>query len=50
VAKRHHKPRKLRLLIVAYESPNRLGLINLNGRVVAPPTEPVVAGQAECRR
>jgi group II intron reverse transcriptase/maturase len=36
VAKRHHKPRGYGWLMVAYESPNRMGLINLNGRVVAP--------------
>jgi group II intron reverse transcriptase/maturase len=36
VAKRHHKPRSYGWLMVAYESPNRMGLINLNGRVVAP--------------
>ena len=36
VAKRHRTPHPLRLEIVAYESPNRMGLINLNGRVVAP--------------
>jgi RNA-directed DNA polymerase len=36
VAKRHHKPRSYGWLMVAYESPNRIGLINLNGRVVAP--------------
>ena len=36
VAKRHKKPRSYGWLMVAYESPNRMGLINLNGRVVAP--------------
>jgi RNA-directed DNA polymerase len=36
VAKRHRKPRSYGWLMVAYESPNRMGLINLNGRVVAP--------------
>jgi group II intron reverse transcriptase/maturase len=36
VAKRHRKPRSYGWLMVAYESPNRIGLINLNGRVVAP--------------
>ncbi len=36
VAKRHRKPRSYGWAMVAYESPNRMGLINLNGRVVAP--------------
>ena len=36
VAKRHRKPRSFGWLMVAYESPNRMALINLNGRVVAP--------------
>lgn len=36
VAKRHKKPRSYGWLMAAYESPNRMGLINLNGRVVAP--------------
>jgi RNA-directed DNA polymerase len=36
VAKRHRTPRSHGWPIVAYESPNRIGLINLNGRVVAP--------------
>jgi hypothetical protein len=36
--------------VVAYESPNRMGLINLNGRVIGPTTQPDVAGKAECRR
>jgi group II intron reverse transcriptase/maturase len=36
VAKRHHRSRSYGWLMVAYESPNRMGLINLNGRVVAP--------------
>lgn len=36
VAKRHKKPRSYGWLRVAYQSPDRIGLINLNGRVVAP--------------
>lgn len=36
VAKRHKKPRSYGWLMAAYESPNRMGLINLNGRVIAP--------------
>jgi RNA-directed DNA polymerase len=36
VAKRHKKPRSYGWLRVAYQSPDRLGLINLNGRVIAP--------------
>jgi len=27
-----------------------MGLINLNGRVIATTTQPAVAGKAECRR
>jgi RNA-directed DNA polymerase len=36
VAKRRRKPRSYGWRMVAYESPTRMGLINLNGRVVAP--------------
>jgi group II intron reverse transcriptase/maturase len=36
VAKRHHLPKSYGWKMVAYESPNRMGLINLAGRVVAP--------------
>ena len=35
VAKRHRKPRSYGWLMAAYESPNRMGLINRNGRVAA---------------
>ena len=35
VAKRHKRAR-VRLAVVAYQSPDRLGLISLNGTVVAP--------------
>ena len=36
VAKRHHRPRRYGWLAVVHGSPNHMGLINLNGRVVAP--------------
>ena len=36
VAKRHRAPTRYGWKLVAYESPNRMGLIILNGRVVAP--------------
>jgi group II intron reverse transcriptase/maturase len=36
VAKRHRAPTRYGWRLVAYESPNRMGLINLNGRVIAP--------------
>jgi RNA-directed DNA polymerase len=36
VAKRHRAPTRYGWKLVAYESPNRIGLINLNGRVIAP--------------
>jgi RNA-directed DNA polymerase len=36
VAKRHRAPTRYGWKLVAYESSNRMGLINLNGRVIAP--------------
>jgi group II intron reverse transcriptase/maturase len=36
VGKRHKRGRGYGLKVVAYQSPNRLGLINLNGTIVAP--------------
>jgi RNA-directed DNA polymerase len=36
VAKRHRAPTRYGWKLVAYQSPNRIGLINLNGRVIAP--------------
>ena len=36
VAKRHKRRRGYGWKVVAYQSPNRLGLINLNGTIVAP--------------
>jgi RNA-directed DNA polymerase len=36
VAKRHRAPTRYGWKLVAYESPNRIGLINLNGRVIPP--------------
>jgi len=36
VAKRHQMPRSYGWRMVAYQSPNQMGLINLDGYVVAP--------------
>ena len=36
VAKRHHRSRRYGWLVVAFRSPNRMGLIDLSGIVVAP--------------
>jgi RNA-directed DNA polymerase len=36
VAKRHHRSRKFGWSVVAFQSPNRMGLIDLAGIVVAP--------------
>jgi group II intron reverse transcriptase/maturase len=36
VAKRHRAPTRYGWKLVAYESPDRMGLITLNGRVIAP--------------
>jgi RNA-directed DNA polymerase len=36
VAKRHHRSRAYGWSVVAFQSPNQLGLIGLNGIVVAP--------------
>ena len=36
VAKRHHRTRLYGWSVVAFQSPNQLGLIDLNGIVVAP--------------
>jgi RNA-directed DNA polymerase len=36
VAKRHHRPRGYGMRVIAYQSPNQLGLITLDGIVVAP--------------
>jgi RNA-directed DNA polymerase len=36
VAKRHHRPRAYGWSVVAFQSPNQLGLISLDGIVVAP--------------
>jgi hypothetical protein len=50
VAKRHRAPARSGRKLVAYESPNRMGLITLNGRVNRPTTQQAVAGRAECRQ
>ena len=36
IAKRHHRTRAYGLSVVAFQSPDQLGLIDLNGIVVAP--------------
>jgi RNA-directed DNA polymerase len=36
IAKRHKRCTRYGWLVVAYQSPNRMGLINLNGTIVAP--------------
>jgi len=36
VAKRHHRSRAFGWSVVAFQSPNQLGLISLDGIVVAP--------------
>jgi RNA-directed DNA polymerase len=36
LAKKHRRPRKFGWSVIAFQSPNYLGLINLDGTVVAP--------------
>ena len=36
IAKRHHRPRAFGRYVIAFASPNQLGLITLQGTVVAP--------------
>ena len=36
VAKRHHRPRAFGMSVVAFQSSNQLGLVRLDGTVVAP--------------
>ena len=50
VAKRHQRKAGYGLTVVAYVSPNRLGLISLQGTVVSPRGQQVLAGKAECHR
>src|SRR3990172_9525474 len=50
VAKRHGRAPGYGLSVVAYRSTNRLGLISLNGTVVAPRPFKPWTGAAECRR
>jgi len=49
VAKRHKRRTRYGWWAVAYQSPNRMGLIDLNGTIVAPRPTPRRRG-AECRR
>ena len=50
VAKRHKRNWGYGLTVVLYQSPNRLGLINLEGTIVAPrPNRPWRPGR-QCRR
>jgi Group II intron, maturase-specific domain len=48
VAKRHKRGRGYGLKVVVYQSPNRLGLIGLDGTIVAPRPKSAVATDAEC--
>ena len=50
VAKRHKRTTSYGWLVVAYQSPDRLGLINLNGTIVAPRPNRTRHREAECRR
>jgi hypothetical protein len=50
LAKRHGRASGYGMSVVAYQSTNRLGLISLNGTVVAPRPFKPWTGTAECRR
>jgi group II intron reverse transcriptase/maturase len=50
VAKRHKRTTSYGWLVVAYQSPDRLGLINLNGTIIAPRPNRTRHREAECRR
>jgi RNA-directed DNA polymerase len=50
VAKRHHRTRHYGWSVVAFQSPNQLGLIDLNGIVVAPRPNRPWRAPAEHRR
>ena len=50
IAKRHHRPRAFGRYVIAFASPNQLGLITLHGTVVAPRPFRTWRGSAECRR
>jgi group II intron reverse transcriptase/maturase len=50
VAKRHKRRTSYGWLVVAYQSPNRAGLINLNGTVVPPRPNRPWRRETECRR
>jgi RNA-directed DNA polymerase len=50
VAKRHKRTTSYGWLVVAYQSPDRLGLINLNGTIIAPRPNRTRPREAECRR
>ena len=50
IAKRHHRTRAYGLAVVAFQSADQLGLINLGGIVVAPRPGRDWRGKAECRR
>ncbi len=50
VAKRHGHAPGYGMSVVAYRSTNRIGLISLNGTVVAPRPFKPWTGAAECRR
>jgi group II intron reverse transcriptase/maturase len=50
VAKRHKRTTSYGWMVVAYQSPDRLGLINLNGTIIAPRPNRTRPRAAECRR
>ena len=50
VAKRHKRTTSYGWLVVAHQSPDRLGLINLNGTIIAPRPNRTRHREAECRR
>jgi RNA-directed DNA polymerase len=50
MARRHHRTRAYGLAVVAFQSADQLGLINLGGIVVAPRPGRDWRGKAECRR
>ena len=50
MAKRHKRASGYGLTVVAFGSPNRMGLINLDGTVVTPSALTGLAREAECRR
>jgi RNA-directed DNA polymerase len=50
IAKRHHRSRAYGWSVVAFQSPNQLGLVDLNGIGRRPQTRTGLAGKTACRR